>query len=202
MAASIWRRAAPAEGRADEGEVESMRRIALGFALGVLLASAPGGAALAAQPDASVLTPGQLGLTEPAQGFYPYFVGAGNTPGQQPAVGFFGTGGIQGLGVTSAFTSAIPGPGQPGYWGFSGFPPFGGSPFALGAASYYGTGCGVFSLSYCPLFTSQAVTTGLTGGIGGFPVGAAGFPGVGFPGVGGFGVGFPGVGAGGVFVVQ
>ena len=161
-----------------------MRRFALGVALGVLLATTQGGAALAAQPEAAVLTPEQLGLTEPGQGFYPYFTGFGGGNSQQPAAGFFGLGTLTGVGIT-ALTARGATVGQPGFSGFSTFPtllgPFG-SPLSFGAASANGTGCGVFSLGFCPLYTSQPIGTGLGVGGGGFGLGA----------LGGFGGGFNG----------
>jgi hypothetical protein len=165
-----------------------MRRFALGVALGVLLVTAQGGAALAAQPVAAVLTPEQLGLTEPGQGFYPYFTGFGGSTSQQPLAGFFGTGTLTGVGIT-ALTATGATVGQPGFSGFSTFPTLvgpGGSPLAFGAASPLGTGCGVFTISFCPLYTSQPIGTGLNQGFG---FGAGGF---GFGGLGGFGGGLGG----------
>jgi hypothetical protein len=159
-----------------------MRRFALGVALGVLLATMQGGAALAAQPVAAVLTPEQLGLTEPGQGFYPYFAGLGGGS-QQPGAGFYGSGTLTGVGITT-LTPRGATVGQPGFLGFSSYPAwggFGGSPFALGAASPLGTGCGVFSLGFCPLYTSQPISTGLTGNLG---IGGGAF---GLGGLGGFG---------------
>src|SRR5207237_5116276 len=140
------------------------------------------GAAFAAQPVATVLTPDQTGLTEPGQGFSPYFTGFGGSPFQQPAAGFFGTGTLTGLGIT-ALTATGATVGQPGFSGFSTFPtlvgPFG-SPLSFGAASANGTGCGVFTWSFCPLYTSQPIGTGLNQGFG---LGAGQF---GFGGLGGF----------------
>jgi hypothetical protein len=195
-----------------------MRRIALGFALGVLLAAAPGGAALAAQPEATILTPEQVGLSNPGQGYYPFFVGAGSNPFQQPGSGFFGSGSLTGIGVTSLATSGAPRVGQPGFSGFSGLPSafspggigagsvggfglggtfggvgFGGTPnpFTLGAASLTGTGCGVFSLNFCPLFSSAPLSQGLTPqfGLGATPFGLTtpGLGTLGLPGLSGLG---------------
>jgi hypothetical protein len=163
-----------------------MRRFALGVALAVFLATAQGGAALAAQPVAAVLTPEQLGLTAPGQGFSPYFTGFGTSPFQQPAAGFFGSGTLTGVGIT-ALTARGATVGQPGFSGFSTFPTLvgpGGSPLAFGAASPLGTGCGVFTISFCPLYTSQPIGTGLNQGFGG--------GGFGFGGLGGFGGGLNG----------
>ncbi len=168
-----------------------MRRIALGFALGVLLAAAPGGAALAAQPEASVLTPEQMGLTEPGQGFYPFFTGLGGSPFQQPATGFFGSGSLTGVGLT-AVTSTGATVGTPGFLGFSGLAGTGGSfaisPFALGAAIPFGTGCGVFSVNFCPLFTSTPLQSSFgtsAFGLGGIGLGALGLGTLGTPGLSG-----------------
>ncbi len=165
-----------------------MRGIALGFVLGVLLATAPGGVALAAQPEASVLTPEQMGLTEPGQGFYPYFTGLGTSPFQQPASGFFGLGNLTGVGLT-AITNTGPTVGTPGFLGFSGLGGvgIGGagiSPLALGAALPNGTGCGVFSVNFCPLFTSTPLQntqfqSGLTVSPFALAVGGLGVPGLG-----------------------
>jgi len=165
-----------------------MRRFALGVALGVLLTTAQAGAALAAQPEAAVLTPEQLGLTEPGQGFYPYFTGFGGGSSQQPAAGFFGLGALTGVGIT-ALTARGATVGTPGFSGFSTFPTLagpGGSPFAFGAASINGTGCGVFSLGYCPQYSSQPFAGGLNQGYG-FGGGAFGYG-----GLGGFGGGLNG----------
>jgi hypothetical protein len=162
-----------------------MRRFALGVALGVLLMTAQGASALAAEPVAAVLTPDQMGLTEPGQGFYPYFTGFGGGSFQNPAAGFFGRGTLTGVGITALTVTGAP-VGGPGYSGFSTFPtlvgPFG-SPLSFGAASANGTGCGVFTWSFCPLYTSQPIGTGLNQGFG---FGAVPF---GLGGLGGFGGG-------------
>ena len=180
-----------------------MRRIALGFALGVLLAAAPGGAALAAQPEATVLTPEQIGLSNPGQGFYPYFTGAGGSPFGQPGSGFFGSGSLTGIGVTSLATTGGPQVGQPGFLGFSGLPSAF-SPGGIGAGtiggfglggSFGGVGCGVFIPHFCPLYTSVPLGQGLTPqfGLSAVPFGLA------TPGLGTFGL--PGLG-GQVLIIQ
>ena len=165
-----------------------MRRIALGFALGVLLATAPGGAALAAQPEAAVLTPEQIGVTEPGQGFYPYLGGVGITgPFQQPNTGFFGTGNLIGVGLTASPTTLGTSPvGSFFFTGFSGFPGVGGTtglnPFILGAVPLSGGSCGVFSLNFCPLYSSTPIQSPFQSGLTGSPFGLGGL---------GFGTGGP-----------
>ena len=92
-----------------------MKRLALGLAFGALLAAAPFGAASAAPVD-TVLTPAQAGITEPAQGFNPYFTGLGGGP--YNGAGFWGNSTVSGIGVTSM----VP---QQGLVGTTGFAIFG-----------------------------------------------------------------------------
>jgi hypothetical protein len=131
-----------------------------------------------------------MGLTEPGQGFYPYFTGLGGSPFQQPATGFFGTGNLTGVGLT-AVTNTAATVGTPGFLGFSGLAGTGGSfgisPFALGAAIPNGTGCGVFSVNFCPLFSSTPLQSSFgLGGIGGaFGLGTLGLGAFGTPGLSG-----------------
>ncbi len=61
-----------------------MRSILVALAVAALALGGPGSAAQAAGTGdaptvAAVLTPGQLGLPDPAQGFYPYFTATGFT---------------------------------------------------------------------------------------------------------------------------
>jgi hypothetical protein len=152
-----------------------MKRLALGLAFGALLAAAPLGAAAAAPLDgvslpgdavATVLTPDQAGITEPAQGFYPYFTGLGGGPFN--GTSFWGNSTVSGIGVT-----ALPPQqglvGTAGFLGFSGLggAGFGGSPFAVGAYSPLGAGgCGVFSLGFCPPYTSYPIGSAYGSGFG------------------------------------
>lgn len=84
-----------------------MRHLVVALAIAALVLGAPGGAAQAAgageqQAHYTVLTPEQVGLTEPAQGFYPFFAGFGQ--GGTP----LGTGiGLGGLAPVTLGTNAL-----------------------------------------------------------------------------------------------
>ncbi|HZU07880.1 MAG TPA: hypothetical protein VFB73_18095 [Chloroflexota bacterium] len=90
-----------------------MRSLAVALALAILATAIPTARSAAAAPDessapsavsflpsdaapapSSVLSPAELGLTEPAQGFFPYFVG----------LGFVGAPGLLGFGGCGPFS--------------------------------------------------------------------------------------------------
>jgi hypothetical protein len=139
-----------------------MRRVGLALALAALAAAAPwvaGFASAAGEPEGfapgAVLTPTELGITDPAQGFNPYFPSTGNSLGNN--FGVFPLGGFNGCGAFSVtfcpFFSAAP------YW--STFSQVGGT-LGIGA----GLGSSVF---FNPYFNSRFGLGGLGFGGGGIP---------------------------------
>jgi len=147
-----------------------MRRVGLALALAVLAAVAPWAAGLAGaagEPEAytpgAVLTPAELGITDPAQGFYPFIPSGGNNANNQ--FGLFALGGFNGCGAFSIgfcpfFTS-------PPYW--STFSQVGTLGLGGGFNNQFGIGLGG-GLIGNPFRTNRFGTnlTGL-GGLGGFP---------------------------------
>ena len=111
------------------GEGESMRRFALGVALGVLLATTQGGAALAAPAGSRRAHARAVGPDRARSGVLSLLHGFRRRHSQQPAAGFFGLGYADGrCGITALTAQGRPSA-QPGFSGFSTFPsllgPFG-----------------------------------------------------------------------------
>jgi hypothetical protein len=138
-----------------------MRRLLVALAVAGLVAGGSGAVAQASGLDNTrptvdaVLTPDQIGITQPAQGFFPFFNGAGGQNGSN--LGGLGLGGVAPTNLTSAAL-------------FSGF-----------------GGCGVFSISFCPQFSSPPISqTFLLANGGSLGLGS---PFAGLGGVGGLGCG-------------
>src|SRR5262245_59237647 len=96
-----------------------MRRVGLALALAALAAVAPwvaGFAGAAGEPEGfapgTVLTPTELGITDPAQGFYPFFPSGGSNLANN--FGLFALGGFNGCGAFSV--TFCPFFSSPPYW--------------------------------------------------------------------------------------
>ena len=123
-----------------------MRRLLVALAVAVLAASGPAAAAQAAgvgeaeaylvvpvgDASGALLTPDQLGLTNPGQGFYPYFLSPG-----QGSNGILNGGGLNGFGLGGV------------------------APGGLTAANLFSGfgGCGIFSIAFCPFFSAAPFTS-------------------------------------------
>jgi len=138
-----------------------MRRVGLALALAALAAVAPwvaGFAGATGEPESfapgAILTPAELGITDPAQGFNPYFPSSGNSIGNN--FGLFALGGFNGCGAFSVtfcpFFSAPP------YW----------STFSQVGTLGIGSGLGS-SAFFNPYFNNRF-------GLGGLGFGAQGIP--------------------------
>jgi hypothetical protein len=87
-----------------------MRRLLVALAMAGLVAGGSGAVAQASGLDdtrpalGTVLTPGQIGITQPGQGFFPFFVGAGGQNGSN--LGGIGLGGVapSALGTSALFS--------------------------------------------------------------------------------------------------
>jgi hypothetical protein len=109
-----------------------MRRLFVALAVAGLLASGSGAVAQASGLDdtrpalGTVLTPDQIGIIQPGQGFFPYFVGAGGHSGTN--LGGIGLGGVA---PTTLGTSALfSGFGGCGLFSIAFFPLFSAQPFS------------------------------------------------------------------------
>jgi hypothetical protein len=171
-----------------------MRRLLVALAVAGLVASGSGALAQASGLDdarpalGSVLTPDQLGIPQPGQGFFPYFVGAGGQNGSN--LGGLGLGGVAstGLGASALFS----GFGGCGAFSIAFCPLFSAQPFSQTFLQANGGSIGLGS----PL-QGLGLTNNL--GLGGF--GGFGGLGVGLnPGLFGLGTGFGfgGTGLGGL----
>jgi hypothetical protein len=152
-----------------------MRRVGLALALAVLAAAAPwaaGFAGAAGEPEAytpgAVLTPTELGITDPAQGFYPFIPSGGNNANNQ--FGLFALGGFNGCGAFSI--GFCPFFSSPPYW--STFSQVGTLGLGGGVNSQLGTGLGGGAFGnglFGNPFLANRFGTSLTGlgGLGQFP---------------------------------
>jgi hypothetical protein len=189
-----------------------MRRLLIALAVAGLVAGGSGAVAQASDLDnarpaaGAVLTPDQIGITQPAQGFSPFFVGAGGSN-----LGGIGLGGVAPTTLgTSAFFSGF---GGCGAFSISFCPFFNSQPFTqtflatnggqlgLGLTGLGGIG-GQFGLPGGainppgfgpgnPIGTGGLGGVGVTGGVGG--VGGISAQAFGNTGVGGLGCILPGV---------
>src|SRR3954468_21732242 len=109
-----------------------MRRLLVALAVAGLVAGGSGAVAQASGLDTTrsaagaVLTPDQIGITQPAQGFFPFFNGAGGQNGSN--LGGIGLGGVAPTGLTSA--ALFSGFGGCGVFSISFCPQFSAQPYS------------------------------------------------------------------------
>jgi hypothetical protein len=183
-----------------------MRSLVVALVVAGLIAFGSGPAAQASGLDdtrpvpGSVLTPDQIGITQPGQGFFPFFVGAGGQNGS--SLGGLGLGGVAPNGLTTA--ALFSGFGGCGVFSINFCPQFSAAPFtqtflsqngsALGLGGPLGGlgGAGTFGGGFGQV-SAQAVGGNTLSGLGGAGFGLPG----GHVNPPGFGPGNP-IGIGGV----